>query len=434
MNYITFNQDYSSVAVASTKGFRTYSTEPFSETYRWNETPVAMVEVLFSTSLHALVLSPRLLRILNTKKGATICELTFPTKILAIQINRKRLVVVLDGSIYLYDISNMKLLHTIETPPNPHALCSLSPSSDNNLLVYPCPVLAAQSKRPAHVPPGQELASNTSGDVRVFDATKLEAIITIQAHQTAIGCLALNNDATMLATASEKGTVIRIFSVPEGSTLFKFRRGTTVAMIYSMSFNATSTLLCVSSATETVHIFRLLNPTKGSPTATPTSPAPPSSSHERRWSSSSRERSVSPSDDELRDGSATEDSPPPLDRRSSGGFTSGFASMIRQKSRTVGMGVVSSVSSYLPASVTQTFEPQRDFAHVKIPRLANSNSGGSVRSIVAMSPNHPQLFVITSEGVFGVYSIDLQKGGEGVLEHQYSLQDNRNSLGTDAGS
>jgi hypothetical protein len=93
-----------------------------------------MVEVLFSTSLHALVLSPRLLRILNTKKGATICELTFPSKIIKVQINRKRLVVVLDDSIYLYDISNMKLLHTIDTPPNPHGKISraLPPSSNPN--------------------------------------------------------------------------------------------------------------------------------------------------------------------------------------------------------------------------------------------------------------------------------------------------------------
>jgi autophagy-related protein 18 len=118
LNYITFNQDYSLVAAATSKGFQTFNTEPFSNVYRYSEHDVTMVEVLFSTSLHALVLSPRLLRILNTKKGATICDLTFPTKIIAVRFNRKRLVVVLEDAIYLYDIGNMKLLHTIATPPN----------------------------------------------------------------------------------------------------------------------------------------------------------------------------------------------------------------------------------------------------------------------------------------------------------------------------
>jgi autophagy-related protein 18 len=35
-------------------------------------------------------------------------------------MNRKRLIVVLDTEIYIYDISTMKLLHTIETGPNPN--------------------------------------------------------------------------------------------------------------------------------------------------------------------------------------------------------------------------------------------------------------------------------------------------------------------------
>ena len=49
-----------------------------------------------------------------------ICELLFPSSILAVKLNRKTLVIVLEVEIYIYDISNMKLLHVIETPPNPN--------------------------------------------------------------------------------------------------------------------------------------------------------------------------------------------------------------------------------------------------------------------------------------------------------------------------
>jgi autophagy-related protein 18 len=48
--------------------------------------------------------------------------LTFPTTVLAVRLNRMRLVVVLEDQIYIYDISNMKLLHTIETSPNPQGM------------------------------------------------------------------------------------------------------------------------------------------------------------------------------------------------------------------------------------------------------------------------------------------------------------------------
>ena len=65
--------------------------------------------MLFSTSLVAIVgtgqdASPRLLQIVNTKRESTICELTFISGILAVKLNRKRLVVVLEEHIYIYDI------------------------------------------------------------------------------------------------------------------------------------------------------------------------------------------------------------------------------------------------------------------------------------------------------------------------------------------
>ncbi|KAJ7809270.1 hypothetical protein B0H14DRAFT_2263993, partial [Mycena olivaceomarginata] len=48
-----------------------------------------------------------------------ICELLFPSSILAVKLNRKTLVSVLETEIYVYDIGNMRLLHVIETVPKP---------------------------------------------------------------------------------------------------------------------------------------------------------------------------------------------------------------------------------------------------------------------------------------------------------------------------
>lgn len=67
-----------------------------------------------------------------------ICELLFPSSILAVKLNRKTLVIVLEVEIYIYDISNMKLLHVIETPPNPSgkSLTSLC-CTDNSDTPFP---------------------------------------------------------------------------------------------------------------------------------------------------------------------------------------------------------------------------------------------------------------------------------------------------------
>jgi hypothetical protein len=93
LNFITFNQDHSCLAVGkssqpncrssskthltarfpgSSKGFRIYHTDPFSKIFSSDDGNVAIIEMLFSTSLVALILSPRHLIIQNTKVGEHI--------------------------------------------------------------------------------------------------------------------------------------------------------------------------------------------------------------------------------------------------------------------------------------------------------------------------------------------------------------------------
>jgi autophagy-related protein 18 len=79
----------------------------------------------------------------------------------------------------------------------------------------------------------------------------------IQAHKSPISFLSINSSGTLLATASDKGTVIRVWSIPGAEKLYQFRRGTREARIYSINFNVVSSLLAVSSAHDTVHIFKL---------------------------------------------------------------------------------------------------------------------------------------------------------------------------------
>ena len=51
--------------------------------------------------------------------------------------------------------------------------------------------------------------------------------------------------------------MIRVFSVPSGQKLFQFRRGTYPTRIFSISFDLSSSMLAVSSETDTIHIFKL---------------------------------------------------------------------------------------------------------------------------------------------------------------------------------
>ncbi|KAH6613379.1 WD40-repeat-containing domain protein [Chaetomium tenue] len=429
LNYVTFNQDHSCLAVATSRGFRIYHTDPFSKIFNSDEGNVTIIEMLFSTSLVAMVRSPRhLLMLIDLQRGSIICDLTFPTAVLAVRLNRKTLAVVLEEEIYVYDIGNMALKHTIATSPNPNAIFALSPMSDRSYIAYPMPKPREDQgeRRPAHAPPLSEYVPPTSGALMVFDTTAGKAVNVIEAHKMPLCCIALNHEGTKVATASERGTIVRVHSVPEGHKLFEFRRGTIPSTIYNMSFNLSSTLLCVSSSTETVHIFRLASAqnanTGGAGLAAPETPGSPRAN---RWSRSKSidgsEYSPSGDSDSSPRGETPEAGPsgPSAARRQSGTF----GSMLRRSSQIVSRSVAGAVVPYLPQSVAEMWEPQRDFASVKIPKPTNAGDAllgpVSLRSVVAMSSNSPQVMVATSDGGFFVYTIDLQNGGEGCLLRQF---------------
>jgi autophagy-related protein 18 len=216
----------------------------------------------------------------------------------------------------------------------------------------------------------------------------------------------------LLATASDKGTIIRVFSVPDAHKLYQFRRGSMPSRIYSMAFNSTSTLLCVSSATETIHIFKLGPQTRTSEdNEEPVSPVKPGSAFTRRVSQGSETAYDNGDDDE------ESESPTAISTRKPNGT---FMGLLRRTSQNVGINLATTVGGYLPRGVAEIWEPSRDFAWLKIPRPASGTPPSQLRSVVAMSSNSPQVMAVTSEGNFYVFNIDLVKGGEATLVKQFS--------------
>lgn len=223
----------------------------------------------------------------------------------------------------------------------------------------------------------------------------------VQAHKSALACLALNPSGTLMATASDKGTVIRVFGVPNGDKIAQFRRGTYPARIYSIAFNAVSSLLGVTSDSDTVHIFKLATSSGGVKAG--------------EGARAALGRSMSDlADDDT--GSNSSGRPGGFEAFIDSKRTQSMTGTLRKKSLSLGRGLAGSVGTFLPSGLTSMWEPQRDYAFLKLPTPG-------VKSIIAMSSTTPQVYVVSSEGILYIYHIDFEAGGECVLSKSHNLMD-----------
>ncbi|KAM3378116.1 autophagy-related protein 18a-like [Capsicum galapagoense] len=247
--YLSFNQDYGCFAAGTDRGFRIYNCDPLREIFRrdFNGSAnggggIGVVQMLFRCNILALVgggPEPQYplnkVMIWDDHQSRCIGELSFRSEVKSVRLRRDRIVVVLAQKIFVYNFSDLKLLHQIETVANPKGLCEVSQVSGSMVLV--CPGLQKGQVRVEHY---------------ASKRTKF-----IMAHDSRIVCFALTNDGRLLATSSSKGTLVRVFNTLDGSLVQEVRRGADRAEIYSLAFSPTAQWLAVSSDKGTVHVFNL---------------------------------------------------------------------------------------------------------------------------------------------------------------------------------
>ena len=176
------------------------------------------------------------------------------------------------NSVHVFAFSNPpKKLSVFETSDNPSGLACL----DHKVLAFP-------GRSPGQV----QLIELETGNISI-----------IPAHSTPLRAMALSPDGKLLATASEsvmthtlclimdrllisiQGTLVRIFATGNCTKLAELRRGVDHAVIFSIAFSPSNTLLAVTSDKSTLHVFdiphqqpisrRSQSPTPTSEEATP---------------------------------------------------------------------------------------------------------------------------------------------------------------------
>ncbi|KAK8480426.1 hypothetical protein V6N11_057127 [Hibiscus sabdariffa] len=209
IHHLSFNQDNTCFSAATDRGFLVFNTDPYRSLFRrYFDCGLSLLSMLFRFEIFALVGSSSspspAAATTNTKAllwddhaSRCIGELSFRSPIRSIRLRRDTIIVTLLHKIYVYNFSDLKLLHQLETTSNPKGLCEVSQVSGH--MVLACPGLQ-------------------KGTVRVENYGSKRCKF-INAHSSNITCLALTHDGRVLATASSKGTLVRVFNALDGTLI-----------------------------------------------------------------------------------------------------------------------------------------------------------------------------------------------------------------------
>ena len=395
--YAGFNQDAGCFACGTTNGFIIFNVEPFRETFRriFPNGGIGIIEMLFRCNLLAIVgggRNPRYptnkVMIWDDHQNKCIGELKFRTEVKAVKLRRDRIIVVLETKVFVYRFKDLKLLDQITTVANPKGLVSLCPDKNNVLAI---PGLAKGSIR-----------------IELYDISKATLI---KAHDADLAQFTLNADGSRIASASEKGTLIRLWNCYTGEPLRELRRGMDRADIYCIAFNQQTTQLACSSDKGTIHIFSLIAapPQKhgsSESSSVVNSPPPPGG----RWASSdSQQPPLAPSlSTDVRTNSVSgkpDFRPSEVSAGPGGASTGGLkggrldsddgSSASNKNMSNLGMGWIKGI---LPSGLMPKYlESEWSFAQVR---------GIEGKSVCAFSKDSSKIHIISSDGNFIIANVE----------------------------
>jgi len=247
-----YNQDQSCFVAGTTAGFRVYTASPLWEVHRREQQcealknrSVAVIAMLFKTNIFAMVTlsdddamngGPNKVQIWDDQKCKFVGELRSRNEVKGVALRRDIIAMVCEYAIYVYTCDKLKVILHLTTNANTRGLCVLASSSQPWILCCP----------------GQ-----STGAVRVQVGQDDRYTHVFSAHQTGLAALALTASGSLVATASEKGTVVKVFQTSDGQLLYRLRRSVRPASISCLTFHSDDRFLAVASSSSTVHIFKL---------------------------------------------------------------------------------------------------------------------------------------------------------------------------------
>lgn len=187
---------------------------------------------------------PTQMCIWNDRQQMVLSDIKFSKPVNCISHTRTCLAVGFEHEIKIYHMKDLSLLYTFSTN-NPHGVISSTfVRNDENRSIFAFP----------------GVVSGTIQIVTIDMDDKHDKVTdhsewTIKTHEHIIVACAVSGHGGYMATASEHGTMIRVWSLISRNLLTEFRRGSSSTDVHHLQWNHNDTYLLSTSARGTIHIF-----------------------------------------------------------------------------------------------------------------------------------------------------------------------------------
>lgn len=245
---LSFNQDYSLFSMGTENGFQIFNTFPFNEGYdKILHGGIAKCELSYRSNYLALVgggrvpkYDPKKVVIYNDAENSIEAEFKFTTKVLNVKIKKFLIFIICEKTIYSFNFQTNQNIDCLETPLNLKGLFAINGSPEKTIIAYPISYKGEENK--VHV---------------CIKNYKTHKSLPVAVLDDKISFIAMDYKGLLLAIANEKGTIVRIHNVANGTLMQECKRGKEKAEINYIAFDMNYKYIGVSSDRKTIHIWKL---------------------------------------------------------------------------------------------------------------------------------------------------------------------------------
>lgn len=174
--------------------------------------------------------------------GLILRQIRFNSNVISVKIRTDSIIGVIEDKIYIININTLATIDIIDIDKINYSTYSISNFNNELFLAF------VEPKNKGNVQIEKYIISSKK--------TNKDEKRIINAHESNVIFLVLNNEGTLLATASEKGQYIRIFNISNGNLLAELKRGKK-SKISSLTFEFKSEIIGYSSEAGKTYIYNI---------------------------------------------------------------------------------------------------------------------------------------------------------------------------------